>query len=201
MYNQHPSHWINSIRSIGCFRRLLFLGMSISFRYSKGNKLKISLNSSSSLPPHDNNVWKPHMCCVIALIKLEKLFLLISNFKNILVVASHLEFSREQGNCHHQQLYLAAVDQLCHRKWGPNFALKSNTINPKAHHYQPFVLPPKVSEKLAAIYLLIHITHWKISLPLLLSLKNARITLRHKAQQLKNMYAKACKQYLHHYFS
>ena len=85
-------------------------------------------------------------------------------------------------------------------KWGSNFTPKPNMINSNIQHHQPFVLTPKVSEKLTPLYILLPLTHWQITIPILHPFSIAHITLRHKTQHLQNMHVKTYKHYLHHYF-
>ena len=103
------------------------------------------------------------------------------------------------GNCFHQNLFLGAGDQICHWKWGLNFAPKPNMVNPKIQQHRPFLLPPKVSGKLTTCNLIPLFNHWQISLPLLPMLPNAHIALRHRTQHLRNLHSKNCKHYFHHY--
>ena len=70
------------------------------------------------------------------------------------------------------------------------FPLKPNTENPKIQHQKPFVLPPKASEKLTSIHIIITLTHSKRSLTLSPPFSNACIDLRHKTQQLQNLHSK-----------
>ena len=141
MYNQHPSHQINSPRSIGCFIILFILGMITSFRKSTGNKIKIDPTLSFSLPTHNNNFWKPHRCVLNVLIALRKWFHLISNFNHSPAVVTHLKCSQELGHCHHQHQYLGTGYLSSHRKWGSISASNVNMVNQSQHH-QPCVIPP-----------------------------------------------------------
>ena len=167
MYNQHPIHRINYPGSIWCFRRLFVSGMSTYFIYSTVNKIKNSFKLSSSIPPHENNFWNMHSFCVIVLVASGKWFLLDTNFNHLPAVVPHMECSREQGYFNHQQRFLGAKDQPCHRKWGSNFFPKPNVVNPEIQHHEPFVLPLKVPGKLKELHIPLRITPLQRSLPLL----------------------------------
>ena len=82
----------------------------------------------SSLPPHKNNYFNPHRCCVRCLIALRGLFLLIANCNHLPEVVPNMEYSRQQGHFRHQQRCLDTADHPCHWKWDSNFAQKSNMI-------------------------------------------------------------------------
>ena len=97
--------------------------------------------------------------------------------------------------------YLFLRKQRTKGKWGSNYALNSNMVNTKFQHHTPFVLPTKVTLKLAELHCLLNFYQWKISLPLFPPLANDHITLRHKTQYLRNPYAKTSTHYLHSYSS
>ena len=74
-------------------------------------------------------------------------------------------------------------------------------VNTKFQHRTPFILPTKVTLKLAELHHLLTIYHWQTSLPLFSTLSNEHIALRYKTQHLRNKHAKMCKHYSHCYFS
>ena len=104
------------------------------------------------------------------------------------------------GCCCCQQQCLGAVDQPCPEKWGLNYALKPNIVNTKYQHQTPFVIPTKVTVKLAALHRLLLLHHWKRSFPHFFPLSNEHIALRSKTLHLRNPHAKTCTHYLHRYF-
>ena len=60
-----------------------------------------------------------------------------------------------------QQQCLGTGDQPCPQKWGSNSALKPKMVNPMFQHHTPFVQPTEVTLKLASLYHIIFIHHWK----------------------------------------
>ena len=73
--------------------------------------------------------------------------------------------------------------------------------NPKFQHHPPFVLPTKVTLKLAELHRLLPIPLWKRSIRLFPPLSNEHITLQRKTQYLQNQHVKMCTRYLHRYLS
>ena len=126
--------------------------------------------------------------------------LLFSSYSFVKGIFQGQECFRGQGCGRCQQQCLDDRDQPCTHKWGSNYALNPNMVYPKFHHNTPFVLPTKVTLKLAALHCILHFHHWQRILPILPPLSNEHIILRHKTQHLINMHDKTCKHYLHRYF-
>ena len=58
-------------------------------------------------------------------------------------------------------------------------------VNPKFQHHTPFVLPKKVTLKLASLHGSIYIRHWQRSLPLYPPFSNEHIALQRKTRHLQ----------------
>ena len=98
------------------------------------------------------------------------------------------------------QQCLGAINQPCPHKWGSDYDLKTNMVNPIFEHHTPFVLPTKVTLKLAELHIISNLQCCQKILPILPPLSNENIALWCKTQHLQNTHAKTCTHYLHHYF-
>ena len=133
-----------------------------------------------------------------------KWFLLISNCFPLPVVVRKFFQDRiflEEGCCSCWQQCIGAKYKSIPKKWGSNYALKPNMVDPKFQHRTPFALPTKLTLKLAVLHCLLTLHHLQIILPLSPPLLNEYMSLQHITWHLWNLHTKTCTHYLCRYFS